>query len=662
MSQFMMHELLRRDGGLLVIGSGSDGEHFAYTQNGSGAISESCVTAYLIRWLNSLMRLDSDLRKGDVMERAIYNALFAAQSPSGRQIRYFTPFAGPREYFGADGFCCPGNYRRIVAELPEMVYYKTQQGVAINLFTPSQKSIDLGGGRSVTIKQETAYPTSGVVKISLTPSEAMTFPLRLRIPRWCANATLSVNGGSADMVLRGGKYCEIHRKWKPGDTLTLDMPMTWRLVRGRRLQEGHVALLRGPVVYCIGTAQNGELLKKYKEPRKLIIDPASLGEPVTDASVRPEGAEGLGEGVAARRDRRPGDARCRVDRVRRSERHCHVFPRTGRRQDGRRRTREPEVISHGDDSRPADDWLGRSVEPGFANPGTIARRRLPQHHFQEHPAMRTARLPICSMVLTMALAGVQFAAAEEAADNAAPAAVAMTPIDLREIKIAGEIGRRIDITAYKNLLALNVEKDFLAPFRERNKESGYIGLGKSIDATVRFAAYTNDEKVRGAEESPYRRGHQDAGHRTGTSASSIPKSRIWGMYDIHEMSYLVLGLTNDYRYFGEKASLAAARKLADYIITRWSAEPSRIPNGNRSGMYGVTTGLDAALLTLYEQIERSAVSGLHRQLQALQAAGMEREDQIDRSPPGRPTTRLRLHGPVRGAVAALRHQAPTRDC
>ena len=42
------------------------------------------------------------------------------------------------------------------------------------------------------------------------------------------------------------------------------MPMPWRLVRGRKLQEGRVALLRGPVVYCIGAAQNAELLKKYK--------------------------------------------------------------------------------------------------------------------------------------------------------------------------------------------------------------------------------------------------------------------------------------------------------------------------------------------------------------------------------------------------------------
>ena len=178
-----------------MTGSASDGEHFAYTQNGNGATSESCVTAYLIRWLGSLMRLDGDLRNGDIMERAIYNALFAAQDPAGRQLRYFTPFTGPRQYFGMDGFCCPGNYRRIVAELPEMVYYRTRDGgVAVNLFTQSKKTIELDGRRSVTIQQETDYPSSGLVKITVTPSAAMEFPLRLRIPRWCPKAKLAING------------------------------------------------------------------------------------------------------------------------------------------------------------------------------------------------------------------------------------------------------------------------------------------------------------------------------------------------------------------------------------------------------------------------------------------------------------------------------------
>jgi len=289
-SRFIMQELTRNGGCLFITGSASDGEHFSYTQNGSGPVSESCVTAYLIRWLDSLMRLEGDLRYGDIMERAVYNALFAAQDPAGRRLRYFTPFTGPRAYFGRDGFCCPGNYRRIVAELPEMVYYRTKDGgVAVGLFTQSKKTITLDNDRRVTIEQQTDYPTSGLVKIGVSPPEAMEFPLRLRIPRWCPKAKLTINGGDPIEVSPGGEYYEIRRTWKPDDRVTLDMPMPWRLIRGRKLQEGRAALMRGPVVYCIGTTGNAELLTEYKEPRDLMIDPASLGEPVADTSVRPDG-------------------------------------------------------------------------------------------------------------------------------------------------------------------------------------------------------------------------------------------------------------------------------------------------------------------------------------------------------------------------------------
>ena len=290
MSRFILQELTRPSGGLFIIGSASDGEQFSYTQNGRGDTSESCVTAYLIRWLDSLMRLDGDLRYGDIMERSIYNALFAAQDPAGRRLRYFTPFEGPREYFGIDGFCCPGNYRRIVAELPEMVYYRTNDGgVAVNLFTESKKTIDLGGGRSVTIQQQTDYPTSGLVKIDRHAVGGHG------IPAAAAHSAMVPQGQADDQrrnrrdVPPGEKSHEIRRTWKPGDTVTLDMPMPWRLVRGHAMQEGRVALMRGPVVYCIGTAANAELLKKYKEPGDLMIDPASLGEPVADTSVRPDG-------------------------------------------------------------------------------------------------------------------------------------------------------------------------------------------------------------------------------------------------------------------------------------------------------------------------------------------------------------------------------------
>ena len=290
MSEYMRHELLRPGGGLNVVGSASDGEYFSYTQNGAGAIGESCVTAYLLRWLDSLLRLAGDLRYGDIMERTIYNALFAAQDPAGRKIRYFAPLTGPREYFGQDGFCCPGNFRRVIAELPQKVYYRcADQGIAVNLFTTSKMTVALAADTSVTLVQETDYPNSGRVLFRVTPSRAAEFALRLRIPRWCRNATVNINHEPPVIIAAGTTTHELRRSWQAGDTVLLDLPMRWRLVRGHQLQEGKVALMRGPVVYGLGTAQNAALLEKYPQFSGVVVDPTSIGEPEADTSIRPDG-------------------------------------------------------------------------------------------------------------------------------------------------------------------------------------------------------------------------------------------------------------------------------------------------------------------------------------------------------------------------------------
>jgi len=297
MSQLMRNELLKQgEGGLLVTGSCSDGEQFTYNQNGQGAIGESCVTAYVLRWIDSLMRLEGDMRYGDLLERTIYNALFAANSPDGRWIRYFTPFTGDRTYDTRDSFCCCGNYRRAVAELPQKVYYRTPDGgIALNLFTNSTKAFDVQG-QTVTIRQETAYPNDGEVKVTFTTAgkteDPLKFAFQFRTPRWCEKITLRVNDDapvSIDPNQQKLGCFVLDRAWKDGDVVRISMPMTWRLLRGRAVQDGRVALLRGPIVYCIGKDQNAAVLAKCPEPRNLVIDPASLGQPVRDDSVRPNG-------------------------------------------------------------------------------------------------------------------------------------------------------------------------------------------------------------------------------------------------------------------------------------------------------------------------------------------------------------------------------------
>ena len=289
-SLWMKQELLERGrGGLLVTGSTSQGEHFTYNQDGSGAVEESCVTAYLLRWIDSLMRLQGDMRYGDIMERTIYNALFGAQSPDGRHICYFTPFTGKRQFQKRDTFCCNGNFRRAVAELPQKVYYRTPDGgIALNLFTSSDKTFDVNG-KTVEIKQETSYPNSGDVKLSFTCSEPVEFTFIFRTPRWAEDITCAVCNApcSPDKFELG--YAKIKRVWKSGDTLTISMPMNWRFVRGRMIQDGRVALLRGPVLFTFSDKLNAAVLDKCPNPRDLVLDPTSIGDPILDDSIRPDG-------------------------------------------------------------------------------------------------------------------------------------------------------------------------------------------------------------------------------------------------------------------------------------------------------------------------------------------------------------------------------------
>jgi hypothetical protein len=289
----------KRDG-LAITGTCGDHECWHDTQSGSTNLGETCATAYLLRILDDRMRADSAIDYGDVMERAIYNALFAAQSPDGRRIRYYTPFECPRVYFPGDTYCCPNNFRRIVSELPSLVYYRLENatiqtnagptplpGVVVNLYTPSTATLDLPGGVKLTLKQETDYPSSGEVLLNVSPSKPAEFTVLLRIPRWSRGGKVLVNDQPAGVAVEPGKPAAIHRRWQQGDRVRLSLPMEWRLVKGRKAQSGRVAVMRGPVLFCLSHAANKELAGL--DLRLLTLKPDSLEKAIADNSIRPGG-------------------------------------------------------------------------------------------------------------------------------------------------------------------------------------------------------------------------------------------------------------------------------------------------------------------------------------------------------------------------------------
>lgn len=278
--------LVKKDG-LLIPGLCGYQECWHSNQQGFFKLGETCSTAYLIRWLDTMLQFEGKSIYGDIMERSIYNGLFAAQSPDGRRLRYYSPFEGPRIYFDGDTYCCPCNFRRIIAELPGMIYYRRNDGLAINLYSESSAVLDIEKDVSLEVNQVTDYPNSGDVVISLSPSKPVEFPLYLRIPRWCETASILINENETKMTARGGSFFMVNRKWKAGDKVRLKMPMSLRLIKGRKSQLGRVAVMRGPMLFCLNPERQENFDSEIM--RLMCLDPSSVKLSGKDNSIRPNG-------------------------------------------------------------------------------------------------------------------------------------------------------------------------------------------------------------------------------------------------------------------------------------------------------------------------------------------------------------------------------------
>jgi DUF1680 family protein len=79
------------------------------------------------------------------------------------------------------------------------------------------------------------------------------FTLALRVPAWCRDARLTVNGSLVRAGVQEG-YLRITSAWKAGDVVTLVLAMPPRLVGAHPRVDAvraSAALTRGPVVYCL---------------------------------------------------------------------------------------------------------------------------------------------------------------------------------------------------------------------------------------------------------------------------------------------------------------------------------------------------------------------------------------------------------------------------
>lgn len=243
--------------------------------------SETCANIGAGMFNYRMFLLTGEAKYADWTERMLYNTLNSGVDLQGERFFYCNPVSWDgsegetiRQTFGRDPsrmvpghqsgerwefmncYCCPPSVARTTLKIHNWFYNVSDDGALwVNFYGGNQLSTALADGSTVALTQVTAYPWAGRVEVTLDAvATHKPVSLHFRIPGWTENPTVAVNGVRTDVPPVPGSYLEIYRYWNPGDQIVLRFPMPVRLMEANpkiiKLR-GKVAVMRGPLVYCL---------------------------------------------------------------------------------------------------------------------------------------------------------------------------------------------------------------------------------------------------------------------------------------------------------------------------------------------------------------------------------------------------------------------------
>lgn len=251
------------------IGSSKAGEAFtiSYDLPNLIAYTESCAAIGLIFFAHRMLLLTNDVKYSNVIERVLYNGFLSSFSLDGKSFFYCNPLevlpslkkrdeeltektismpiTQRVEVFECS--CCPPNIVRFVPSIGNYLYTYDQNAIYVHQFMESVAEIN-----GATIEQKTNYPLDGKIQITV---KGKSTKLCVRIPEFIDTYKGKKENGYAIFDV------------KDGDTVILDFEMKVQLIEANPLvtfDSGKVAVMRGPVVYCLEAVDNGANLRDIR--------------------------------------------------------------------------------------------------------------------------------------------------------------------------------------------------------------------------------------------------------------------------------------------------------------------------------------------------------------------------------------------------------------
>ena len=218
----------------------------------------------LFNW--RMLQSTGDAKYAEIVETALYNSVLSGVSLDGKHYFYTNPlrlsadfpytlrWSKTREEYIKLCNCCPPNTLRTICEAQNYAYTMSEEALWCNLYGESElKTTYLG--QPFVVEQKTGYPYDGkIVLIFAEVAKKAPMKLHLRIPEWCDQATVKLNGQPVEVATKANTYATIEREWKRGDRVELELEMRPKLLESHPLVEesrNETVVKRGPLVYCL---------------------------------------------------------------------------------------------------------------------------------------------------------------------------------------------------------------------------------------------------------------------------------------------------------------------------------------------------------------------------------------------------------------------------
>lgn len=245
--------------------------------------SELCSAVEMMFTLENILEITGDVDYADRLEKIAFNALPAQTTEDylgrqyfqqanqvmlTRQMRNFADNHGGTDvcYGLLTGYpCCTSNMHQGWPKFTQNLWYATaDKGLAALVYSASEVKALVADGTEVMFREETNYPFEEQIKFTLNieNGKKVSFPFHLRVPVWCKEGIVKVNG-TVSAKSKGGQIVKINREWKSGDVLELELPMH---IFKNKWYENSLSIERGPITYALKIGEELREVQNDKDP------------------------------------------------------------------------------------------------------------------------------------------------------------------------------------------------------------------------------------------------------------------------------------------------------------------------------------------------------------------------------------------------------------